>query len=158
MQTLLRSAGRRTVSAATRRPLLLLPSGPRFRLLACCCAGMRDSCPPIPGVDHTLIVYPVPNTQLKRPWPYRLVLKPPLQDAITISPGQYNRAWPYTRWVLQEGAWAVQQGLALHQVGAVSLACLVEGAWVLTLNAQRSAKHGSMVQADRCVPLLGGEL
>jgi hypothetical protein len=77
-------------------PLLLLT-----QFTCCCCyrlhdEGMRDTCPPIPGVDHTLIVYPVPNQLLKRPWPYMIIMKPPLQDAVTISPGQYGRAWPYT--------------------------------------------------------------
>lgn len=60
-------------------------------------AGIRDPCPPIPDVDITLIVYPVPHQLLRRPWPYRLLLKPPLPAAVAISPGQHYGHWPYSR-------------------------------------------------------------
>jgi len=58
---------------------------------------VRDPCPPVPGVAHTIIIYPVPRQLLRRVWPYKLLLKPPAPEAVAISAGQHGRTWPYNR-------------------------------------------------------------
>jgi hypothetical protein len=59
--------------------------------------GIREPTPPIPGVDYTIIIYPVPSRLFRRVLSYKLLLKPPLPEAVAISPGKYGRPWPYSR-------------------------------------------------------------
>lgn len=58
--------------------------------------GIKMPVPPIPGVDFTVVIYPMANQLLHRPWPYKLLMHAPPPAAISISPGQYT-PWPLAR-------------------------------------------------------------